>query len=167
MAADSGVHPSLGELLLGGDPDACAGFFDAHAPAVRAYCFEVCPSSTLDGAIAAAFLDFFGRLRAGQHANADLTTLLLRATRTAAAWRLELPRADCRAAAELLATYANGELARNPKPLRRHVRRCGTCRETERRMERAEAAYEQGSETPPAKTVRAAVLRIVPPGGTS
>ncbi len=39
---------SLAKLILAGDRDALAGFFDAREPKVRSFCAEACPAELIE-----------------------------------------------------------------------------------------------------------------------
>ena len=55
-------NETLLRLIAQRDPDAAAGFFDAHAPSVRRYCEELAAPERLDEATLAAFVDLLGRV---------------------------------------------------------------------------------------------------------
>ncbi len=157
---DLSLSRSLAETIRLGDPDAFAGFRDAHAGKVRGYCETVCVPELVLQACDASFLDFRGRLSATQSAAVDLSDVLLRSTRCAAAGRFELARprpsageslafhADtgiCAAMPELLAAAANDELRGNPSELLGHQNSCATCAAIAARMREAERAFELAS----------------------
>ena len=151
-----GVGMTLPELLRSGDPDAFAGFRDAHLGAVRAYAAAVCPDDRTADACDAAFIDFIGRLRSGPSPDEDLESLLLKATRSACSGRfIVVPTAGstrrrsgseiaiCNAVPELLAAERNGESRHDARLVRVHTQRCPTCATTSERIARAERAYEE------------------------
>ncbi|MGI8904003.1 MAG: hypothetical protein ACR2IP_10175 [Solirubrobacteraceae bacterium] len=158
----AGAERSLAELILAGDPDALAGFFDARESSVRSFCVEASPAELVEEACAAARIDFIGRLRTAREqdlSRLDLDELLLKATRSATAGRFKVQapplaagrrgkwtgrpvdQATCQVMPELLAGGANGELSAGAEQLRPHVRRCPTCQGTAARMQRAERAF--------------------------
>jgi hypothetical protein len=147
------LTPSLPDLIREGDPDALAGFRDAHEGAVRSYVAVACDLEDVDEACDLAFLDFIGRVRADPRAE-DLERTLIAATRCAAAARFRFAPADkparsrrlrgspsCAAVPELLAASANGELEGRDQALRLHVSRCPRCTAVEQQMAAAEAAF--------------------------
>jgi hypothetical protein len=156
MGAPPGSGPTLSELILADDSDAIAGFRDAHIHKIRAYCEEACPADLVEEARDAAFVDFLGRLRLSDAREVDLDDLLLKATRAAAAGRFDVSAGAesggrrghtkareqiCLAIPELLAAYANGELATEERQARRHLERCPICAATIERMSRAERRF--------------------------
>jgi hypothetical protein len=169
MEPDATLHPSLAQLILADDPDAIAGFRDAHAGQVRRYCAYACPPELRDEAFEAAFVDFLGRLHATGMAEVNLEDLLFKATRASAAARFDVEApppenkwastgmahpqpvdARCLGVPEVLAAYTNGELQEGDRQLRGHLERCATCKVTVARMERAERALSETEEAPPA-----------------
>jgi hypothetical protein len=167
-ATSAEITPTLAELLLACDAEALASFYDTHSQTVLAYCGDVCPPELVEEAALASFVDFLGRLRSTSARDPDLDALLSRATRTAAAGRLEVeprragrrvPHATCRAMPVLLGAYANREYTGDERAIRRHVKRCAVCRGTAARMERAERAFEGVAGGRSAPGVRAALLR--------
>jgi hypothetical protein len=143
---DLSPPPSLVETIRAGDADAIAGFRDAHIDRVRRYCAAVCAGDRIDEACDAAFREFVARVRESDEA--DLEQVLLRATRSSAAGRLELDdvsEAICAAMPELLAAEANGELRADPEALRRHREGCAACAAVAARLERAEQAFSRAS----------------------
>jgi hypothetical protein len=136
---------SLAETIRAGNPDAIAGFRDAHIAKVRSYCAQVCPSDRIDETCEAALREFVTRVRESDARRVNLGRELLRATRSAAAGRFELSTqtdaAVCVAMPELIAAEANGELRAEASSLHRHERACPTCAETAERMRRAEEAF--------------------------
>src|SRR5689334_10761626 len=82
---------SLQQLILAGDEDAIAGFRDAHAAKVRAYCAVACGPDVVDDAVDAAFVDFLGRMLTAADEDRLLENQLLKATRSAAAARFRAP----------------------------------------------------------------------------
>ncbi len=151
-------------LIAGRDPDAAAGFFDAHAPGVRRYSKWVAPPERIDEATLAAFVDFLGRVAAAPP-GADLEDLLRKATRSAAASRAEVTGArepECHAMPELLAATINEELVRDDAPLRAHLKRCGHCRQTAERLAQADGAWiTSAGEAAPPEHVRSAWLELM------
>jgi hypothetical protein len=135
---------SLVQTIRRGDPDAIAGFRDAHIEKVRSYCARVCPPDRVDEACAAAFREFVARLRDGD-GRVALDRVLLLATRSAAAGRFELDApanaAICLAMPELVAAQANGELRADPATLRLHQQECPVCAATADRTNQAEDAF--------------------------
>jgi hypothetical protein len=136
---------SLAETIRAGNPDAIAGFRDAHIAKVRSYCAQVCPPDRIDETCEAALREFVARIRESDALRVDLGQELLRATRSAAAGRFELSTqtdaAVCLAMPELIAAEANGELRAEGSALRSHEQECATCAETVQRMRRAEEAF--------------------------
>jgi hypothetical protein len=151
------------ELIVAGDVDAAAGFYDGRAPSVREYFTRLCRPESVDEATLAAFVDLRGRA-ANAPPDADADDILSRAARTAAAGRLELRDerwAECRATVELLVARMNGELVRGEAPLERHLKRCSSCRQTAERLASADAALSSaGGEAPP-NQIRASWLELV------
>jgi hypothetical protein len=148
---------ALVELMLAGDEDAIGGFHDGNLDRVRSFCAEVCPPEAVDEAIAAAFLDLLSRIAAPGVKDSDLEELLMKSTRGAAAGRFDLqmpagehlpgtPDAACLAMPELMAAYANDELAGGEDGPRQHLERCTVCTLTAERLERAQQAYDAASE---------------------
>jgi hypothetical protein len=148
---------SLLELIRAGDADAIAGFRDAHLGKVRSYCEQACTPERLDDACDASFRDFLGRIRASEAPGGELESVLLAATRSAAAGRFEVVRAPgkphrpgnrsgdaiCAAMPELLAAAANKELRGDGMTVSEHVERCPTCAGTDQQMREAERAFAQ------------------------
>jgi hypothetical protein len=153
---DLSIARSLAETIRLGDPDAIAGFRDAHLGSIRSYCAAVCVPELVEDACEASFLEFLGRVSAGSPGDAELMEVLLRSTRSAAAGRFDVIRpqpapgqslafhADttiCAAMPELLAAAANGEIRGDPSELRREQASCATCSGTAARIEQAERAF--------------------------
>jgi hypothetical protein len=145
---------ALAALLGEGDTDAFAGFRAAHVARVRRFCGVVCARELQDQACESAFVEFIGRLREGKRARETLESLLLKATRSAAAGRFEIWRPlvaversgggihpDCAAMPELLAALENGELESDPALIRDHVAGCPTCATTAERLRLAEQEF--------------------------
>jgi len=136
---------SLAETIRSGDPDAIAGFRDAHIEKVRTYCAKTCAPDRVDEACEAALREFVARVRERDARSVDLDRELLRATRSAAAGRFEVSAETseplCAAMPELLAAEANGELRADASSLRSHERECATCADTVERVRRAEDAF--------------------------
>jgi hypothetical protein len=159
------------QVIVSGDRDAAAGFFDGRAPTVREYCAELCPPGLVDDATIAAFLDFRGRLVQAP-ADTDLDDLLRRATRTAAASKMHVAAPAvrgrgkravgpvCLALPELLAAHRSGELPRNDELIRHHLRDCRVCQYTEERLAQAEDAFDRGPSGQPPEHVRATWLQL-------
>jgi hypothetical protein len=174
---------SFAQLAFSRDPEALASFYDERAGRVSEYCMLVCQSALVDEATFAAFIDFLGRLtEVGPEA--DLDDLLRKATRSAAAGRAEVraevrevvvparhrrsarkpapalgPGAICQAMPELLAAYANGELAGHEQ-LDEHLAGCSVCRTTATRFRRAEAAFTREPSRAPDQEIRRVWLEI-------
>ena len=164
---DLSASRSLADVIRLGDPDAIAGFRDAHVGKVQAFCAAVCLAELVQEACEASFLEFLGRITAPQPSSNtagadrsdaldDLTDLLLRSTRSAAAGRFDVVRplpsageslafhADmtiCAAMPELIAAAANGELRGDAADLARQQRSCATCTETATLMLEAEQTF--------------------------
>jgi hypothetical protein len=148
---------SLLELIRAGDADAIAGFRDAHLGKVRSYCERACTPELLDDACDASFRDFLGRIKTREATGGELESVLVAATRSAAAGRFKLVRAPdtrhrplkrsgdpiCAAMPELLAGAANKELRGDGLTVSEHVDSCPTCAGTDRRMREAERAFAQ------------------------
>jgi hypothetical protein len=174
---------SFGQLVFARDPEALATFYDQRAGKVREYCVLVCPAKDVEEATFAAFVDFLGRLDV-VGAGVDLEDLLWNATRSAAAGRADVrteprevrapaphrttfrkppattePGAICRAMPELLAAYANGELAGHEQ-LDAHLVGCSICRTTATRFRRAEAAFTREPAKQPDPEIRQVWLEI-------
>jgi hypothetical protein len=156
MSSPDATGQSLSELILADDGDAIAGFRDAHIHKVRAYCEEACPSELVDEARDAAYVDFLGRLRLSAGGEVDLEETLLKATRSAAAGRMEVqvppgesanareshtPDPTCEAMPELLAALANHELKWEAQLAVGHLEGCPTCATTAARIARAAQRY--------------------------
>lgn len=140
---------SLSHLIAAGDEDAIAGFRDAHAQQVRAYCAVTCEPKQLHNACDAAFIDFLGRTLTAARNDRPLEELLLKATRSAAAARFRAPVApasprpeQCAAVPELLAARANGELP-DDHALVAHVRHCARCQASAALIAQADSAFRE------------------------
>jgi hypothetical protein len=162
---------SLVEAIRVGDEDALAGFREAHAGSVQAFCATVFSDDQLYVVIDAAFLDFAARVRQDLTVEAadDLGEILLKATRSAAAGRVNVTSAgDCAAVPELLAARANGELPNEP-PLSAHLASCPACAALDDRLRHAERRFreaEQGDRAPalaPAEPEAAESEPVMPP----
>ena len=174
---------SFAQLVFNRDPDALASFYDEHAGRVREYCVLACQGPLVEDATFAAFIDFLGRLTEVV-AESDLDDLLRKATRSAAAGRAEVraevrevmvpargrrsahklaaadgPGPICQAMPELLAAYANGELAGHEQ-LDEHLAGCSVCRTTATRFRRAEAAFTREPTRAPGEEIRRVWLEI-------
>jgi hypothetical protein len=160
--------PMLAELLRARDRDALTGFYDGRAGYVAAYSAALCPADKVGDATLAAFCDFLARIAAAGP-DADVDLLLVKATRGSAAARIEIADrpAVCRAAPELLAASANGELAYGDRVLAEHLEACATCQETAQRLLDAERQLKEAPSVEPPADVRAAWLRIAVPDGTT
>lgn len=145
------------------DPDAAAGFFDAHARSVRRYCEEVAAPERIDEATLAAFVDLLGRVESAPP-GAELEELLVKATRNAAASRAAVANArgpECHAMPDLLAAQINGELERDPRLLDEHRARCRVCQGTEERFAFADEGWTKPAAQEPAAEVRVAWLELM------
>jgi hypothetical protein len=154
--------PILFDLILSGDQDALAGYYDGRAPSVYAYCHEVCNGEQVEEAVLASFADFLGRLRAAG-SEADLDDLLRKSTRTAAASRMRVAKgrdATCRSMPELIAARANGELPHGDGPINAHLEHCRSCRQAAQRLVEAEDALVGSASRQPPEEVRTAWLLI-------
>jgi hypothetical protein len=154
--------PILVDLILSGDQDALAGFYDGRAPSVHEYCAQVCPSEYVEEAVFASFADFLGRARAAG-AEADLDDLLRKSARTAAASRMDVSNKRdpaCRSMPELIAARANGELPHDEGPINEHLERCRPCRQTAQRLVEAEDALVRPPSRQSSNEVRTAWLVI-------
>jgi hypothetical protein len=163
MLSAVGVQtPILVDLILAGDRDALAGYYDGRAASVYAYCAEVCRRDQVEQAVIASFTDFLGRVRAaGQEA--DLDELLRKSTRIAASSRMHVSGgrdATCRSLPELIAARANGELPHDEGPIKAHLKRCRSCRQAAQRLVDAEDALVGPATRQPPEEVRAAWLLI-------
>jgi hypothetical protein len=153
---DLSLSRSLAETIRLGDPDAIAGFRDAHIGSIRSYCAAVCAPDLVEDACEASFLEFLGRVNAGSPADAELMDVLLRSTRSAAAGRFDVVRpqpapgqslsfhadtAICAAMPELLAAAANDELRGDRAEVAGAQASCATCTATAARIEQAERAF--------------------------
>jgi hypothetical protein len=159
MAGDE----TLLRLIAERDPDAAAGFFDAHARSVRRYCEEVAAPARIDESTLAAFVELLGRVESAPP-GADLEQLLIKATRNAAASRAEVTDArgpECRAMPDLLAALINGELERDPHLLDEHRARCRVCQRTEERFAVADEGWTRPAAQEPAAEVRVAWLELM------
>jgi DNA-directed RNA polymerase specialized sigma24 family protein len=159
MAGDE----TLLRLIAQRDPDAAAGFFDAHAPSVRRYCEEVAAPARLDEATLAAFVDLLARVESAPP-GAELEELLIKATRNAAASRADVTGArgpECHAMPDLLAALINGELERDPHLLDEHRARCRVCKRTEERFAVADEGWSRPAAQEPAAEVRVAWLELM------
>ena len=143
MLSAVGVEtPTLVDLILSGDQDALAGYYDGRAPSVYQYCAQVCPREQVEAAVLASFTDFLGRVRAAG-AEADLDDLLCKSTRSAASSRMQVGKrldATCRSIAELIAARANDELPHDERLIKSHLEHCRSCRRTAQRLIEAEDA---------------------------
>jgi hypothetical protein len=161
------VHaPILVDLVLSGDQDALAGFYDGRAPSVYQYCAQICPTQQVEEAVLAAFADFLGRVRAAG-ADADLDDLLRKSTRSAAASRMRVAKSRdpvCRSMPELIAARANGELPHGEGPINAHLETCRSCRQTAQKLVDAEDALAQPASRQPPEEVRTAWLLIAAKG---
>jgi hypothetical protein len=157
--------PILVDLILSGDQDAVAGYYDGRAPSVYAYCHEVCTRDRVEDAVLASFADFLGRLRAAG-AEADLDDLLRKSTRTAAAGRMQVHsrEATCQSLPELIAARANGELPHDEGPIKDHLEKCRACRQAAQRLVEAEDALVAPAGRQPPEEIRAAWLLIASKG---
>jgi hypothetical protein len=164
------VHtPILVDLILSGDQDALAGFYDGRAPSVYQYCAQVCPSQQVEEAVLASFADFLGRVRAAG-TDADLDDLLRRSTRSAAASRMRVAKSRdpiCRSMPELIAARANGELPHGEGPINAHLETCRSCRQTAQKLVDAEDALVQPATRQPPEEVRTAWLLIATRGAVT
>jgi hypothetical protein len=158
--------PILVDLILSGDQDALAGFYDGRAPSVYQYCAQICPSQQVEEAVLASFADFLGRVRAAG-SEADLDDLLRKSTRSAAASRMRVPKSRdpvCRSMPELIAARANGELPHGEGPINAHLETCRSCRQTAQKLVDAEDALAQPATRQPPEEVRTAWLLIATTG---
>jgi hypothetical protein len=178
-----GSAASFAQLVFNRDPDALAIFYDERAGRVREYSVLVCQAPLVEEATFAAFIDFLGRL-AETGPDADLDDLMRKATRSAAAGRAEVraevrevvvparhrrsarkpapasgPGPICQAMPELLAAYANGELA-GQEQLDEHLAGCSVCRTTATRFRRGEAAFTREPSRAPDEEIRRVWLEI-------
>ena len=167
MLSSVGVDtPILVDLILSGDQDALAGYYDGRAPSVYAYCAEICRGEHIEEAVLASFADFLGRVRAAG-AEADLDDLLRKSTRTAAASRMDASRsrnATCRSVPELIAARANGELPHDDGPIKAHLGNCRSCRQAAQRLIDAEDGLVRPASRQPPEEVRTAWLLIASKG---
>lgn len=159
----------LSERILMGDREAIASLYDESLPRVHAYCELVCPPERVQDAVRACFLDFLARLELVGVSDAGLTSLLLKATRSAAASRTvvaapasqgpasEVPSAGavCWSMCELFAAQANGELP-SENGLVEHLQHCPVCQLTRSRLSEAEHAFTQPPEDEAAQDVAGA-----------
>jgi hypothetical protein len=152
---------SLADLIRNRDRDALAGFYDARAGYVRAYCEAICPPSAADDATLAAFVEFVARAD-GAGPDEDLDLLLVKATRGCAAGRMAIGASQpiCRAMPEVLAARANGEDRRDSRAVEVHIDQCATCHETARRLLDSEEALKGEPRSEPAAEVREGWLEI-------
>jgi hypothetical protein len=152
---------SLADLLRRRDRDALAGFYDARAGYVRAYCEAICPPAAVGDATFAAFVEFLARAD-GAGSDDDLDLLLVKATRGCAARRMAIDasQAICRAMPEVLAARANGEDARHARALETHVDGCPTCHDTASRLLHSEQALKGEPRSEPTADVRERWLEI-------
>jgi hypothetical protein len=169
MLTDVGVHtPILVDLILSGDQDALAGYYDGRAPSVYEYCVQVCRSEQVEEAVLASFADFLGRVRAAG-SEADLDDLLRKSTRTAASSRMRVANsrdATCRSMPELIAARANNELQHEEGPIKDHLEHCRSCRQTAQRLVEAEDALIRPATRQPPEEVRPAWLLIASKGAS-
>jgi hypothetical protein len=151
----------LAEMIRSRDRDALAGFFDGRAGYVIAYCGRLCAPGLADEAALAAFVDFLARVQAAA-VDSDLDLLLVKATRGCAAARLDLHDAPaiCRAAPELLAASANGELRHDDEALAEHLEHCERCQATAQRLLDGERALKERPAVPATDELREEWLRI-------
>jgi hypothetical protein len=151
----------LAELIRARDRDALAGFFDGRGGYVVAYCGGLCAPGLADEAALAAFVEFLARVDAAAPGS-DLDLLLVKATRGCAAARLDLHDAPaiCRAAPELLAASANGELRHSDDALARHLEQCERCQATAQRLLDGERALKDRPAAPATDELREEWLRV-------
>jgi hypothetical protein len=153
MTVAGAAGPSLSALLRAGDPDALAGFRDAHTGQVRSFCEVVCAADRVEEAIGATFVELVARLRTTTVGEVALDEVLLASTRSVTAGRFEVrppvagperpaPEPGCAAMPELLAAAANGELMR-PAALHENLTTCGVCAESAERLGEAERQFAQ------------------------
>ena len=161
MLSAVGVQtPILVDLILSGDQDALAGYYDGRAPSVHQYCAQVCPDEQVEEAVLASFTEFLGRVRAAGP-DADLDDLPRKTTRTAAASRMEVSNVRdpaCRSMPELIAARANGALPRDEGPISAHLEHCRSCRRTVQRLVEAEDALVRAASREASGDVRSAWL---------
>ncbi|HWE34472.1 MAG TPA: hypothetical protein VG410_13355 [Solirubrobacteraceae bacterium] len=155
------MSESLAELLRDRDVDALAGFYDARAGYVEAYCRALCGPEQIDEATLSAFLEFLARA-SGTRADDELDLLLVKAARGAAAARMSIDSTapECRAMPEVLAARANGEDVRGEQAFAAHLDGCETCRETTTRLLDAEQALKSDPRSEPSQSVRERVLEL-------
>jgi hypothetical protein len=162
LSAVGAQTPTLVELILSGDQDALAGYYDGSAPSVYQYCAQVCPPEHVDEAVLASFADFLGRVR-GAGKNADLDEMLRKSTRSAAASRMHLSNTRdpaCRSMPELIAARTNRELPHDEAPIKAHLERCRACRRATQRLVEAEDALARPASRQPPDEVRTGWLLI-------
>src|SRR3954447_11773259 len=144
-----------------GDRAALATLVERRGAAVLAYCEAVAePERGLEAA-GEAFARFRREVRAAPEPRTlDPEALLLSSTRRAAAAKAPKPApprgllarrlgATCPLVPELLAIRADGELTTADRlRLARHLERCEACRETARRFDAGEHAYQEAPDEP-------------------
>jgi hypothetical protein len=163
MLSAVGVQtPILVELILFGDQDALAGYYDGREASVHEYCAQVCPDEQVEEAVLASFTEFLGKVRAAGP-DADPDDLLRKSTRTAAASHMEVSNIRdpaCRTMPELIAARANGELPRDGGPISAHLEHCRSCRHTVQQLVEAEDAIVRPASGQPSQDVRTTWLLI-------
>lgn len=158
--------PILAELIVSGDQDAVAGYYDGRAPSVYEYCTQICTPEQVEEAVLASFADFLGRVRGSGH-GADLDDLLRKSTRGAAASRMRVSNARdpaCRSMPELIAARANGELPHDEAAINAHLEKCRSCRQVAERLVDAEDALVRPTSRTPAEEVRTKWLLVAARG---
>ena len=158
--------PILVDLILSGDQDAVAGYYDGRAPSVYQYCAQLCPGPAVEEAVLASFADFLGRARSAG-ADADLDDLLRKSARIAAASRMQVGKSRdpiCRSMPDLIAARANEELPYSEEGIVAHIRHCRTCRQTAQRLIEAEDALVQPASRQAPEEIRTAWLLIASKG---
>ena len=155
------MSESLAELLRARDVDALAGFYDARAGYVEAYCRELCRPEKIEEATLSAFLEFVARA-SGKAADDELDLLLVKSARGAAAARMSVDSAatECRAMPEVLAARANGEDVRGERAFAAHLDGCEICRQTTTRLIDAEQALKSDPHSEPSESVRKRLLEL-------
>jgi len=161
-----------------GDPGALSAVCARRGPAVLAYCEQVCPGQA-QGAAADAFSAFrAGVVKSSDPLTLDPDTLLLHATRRAAAARAPEPEParrglrrrlsgrraarPCEMVSELLVARAHGSLsAADEERLADHLEHCPPCRGAAERFESAERIYRDPPSRPLAPAVTEALVEAL------
>ncbi|HEV2777134.1 MAG TPA: hypothetical protein VGV90_16205, partial [Solirubrobacteraceae bacterium] len=163
--------PAITEVTAGGirsgEPEALAGLCKRRGGAVLVYSEHVAPGQA-GHAAADAFAQFRARVATADESSLDAESILLSATRHAAAARGASSRrgadgySECPAAALLVGWIEDTLPAAEREHFEQHVVSCSACVDAVARFEAAERAYEHPPEAPlPASIARQIVGALV------